>query len=107
MNTKILCVLAYEGEKLIGFKLGYARDSEQFYSWLGGVLPEYHKLGVASELMRQQHDWCAKNQFKKISTKSSNQFSSMIRLNLKYGFKIVGTTTDDDGKVKIIFVKHF
>lgn len=47
------------GEALIGFKLGYALTSKRYYSWLGGVHPEFQRDGVARELMQRQHSWIA------------------------------------------------
>ncbi|WP_338082291.1 hypothetical protein [Fictibacillus enclensis] len=29
--------VAVDGEKMVGYKIGYALNREQFYSWLGGV----------------------------------------------------------------------
>ena len=34
----------------IGFKVGYERDG-YFYSWMGGVLSDYRKKGVAQNLL--------------------------------------------------------
>ncbi|MEQ1724088.1 MAG: GNAT family N-acetyltransferase [Pseudobdellovibrio sp.] len=104
-HTKFFSILVYEGSKLVGFKLGYVRDQVQFYSWLGGVLPEYRGLGLASELMRQQHAWCVEQKFNKIRTHTTNKFPEMISLNLKHGFEIVGTFTSKDRPLKLILEK--
>jgi hypothetical protein len=101
-HAKFFSTLVYEGSKLVGFKLGYVRDQAQFYSWLGGVLPEYRGLGLASELMRQQHAWCREQKFNKIRTHTTNKFPQMISLNLKHGFEIVGTITSKDRPIKLI-----
>lgn len=37
----LLCILAVEGDTLIGFKLGYPHPDDIFYSWLGGVHAAY------------------------------------------------------------------
>lgn len=95
-------LLAYDGDKLIGFKMGFARDNERFYSWSGGVLPEYQNLGVASSLMNLQHDWCKQKGFKVIETRTLNKFADMLRLNLKFGFQITGTISSSGDKLKII-----
>ena len=102
----ILCIEAYDGPKLVGFKIGYALDQDTFYSWLGGVLPEYQQLGVGSELMRQQHQWCTLQKYKKIETKSQNDYVSMIKLNLNFGFRVVGTTSTEAKPLKILLEKY-
>lgn len=41
--------------ELVGFKIGYAMTSKRYYSWLGGVALAQRRLGIARELMAQQH----------------------------------------------------
>lgn len=106
-HTRLFHVLAYENQKLVGFKLGFARDNTRFYSWSGAVLPDYQKLGLAGTMMQRQHLWCAQNKFNIVETRTRNEFSGMIRLNLKNGFKIVGTTIDSAGdRIKLILEKE-
>lgn len=95
-----------EAQKTVGFKLGYATSNKSFYSFLGGVLPEYRKKGLALKMADQQELWCRNNGFKKITTKSMNQFKPMVILNLKNGFEITGTEWDERGKLKILFEKE-
>lgn len=102
---KILLQIAYENQKPVGFKLGYALNQEIFYSWMEAVLPEYRGVGLGSVFMKSQHAWCLEKGFKKIQTKSENQFKQMIRLNLNFGFEIVGTESNKLNKVKILFEK--
>ena len=47
--------LAIEQGRWTGFKLGYRRGADLFYSWLGGVASAARGQGVGSELMRLQH----------------------------------------------------
>lgn len=96
---------AFDVSKLVGFKLGYQHDDETFYSWLGAVDPTYRGLGVASALMKDQHDWCQKQGFIKIQTKTKNNWRDMIILNLRNGFNIVGSYTDEKGEPKLILEK--
>lgn len=102
---KLHGLIAYDGEKPVAFKIGYAINSEVFYSWYGGVLPEYQELGLGSILMKKQHEWCRLKKFGKIQTKSTNSKTQMIHLNLKFGFKIVGVETDANNELKILFEK--
>ena len=46
-NKPILALfIKVEGE-IAGFKLGYEQNDTKFYSWLGGVLPDFRGLGLA------------------------------------------------------------
>lgn len=60
--------LAYEGNALVGCKLGYERQPGHYYSWLGGVHPDFRGRGIAAELMRRQHAWCAAQGYRRVRT---------------------------------------
>ena len=96
-----LCLVALDGERIVGFKLGHSRQGT-YYSWLGGVEPEYRGLGIGSLLMKSMKDWCRSHGYAQIQTKSMNQFPDMIRLNLKHGFDVIGVETEPTGELKIL-----
>ncbi|MBD2715760.1 GNAT family N-acetyltransferase [Microvirga sp. STR05] len=83
--------LAYIGEELVGCKLGYERKPGHYYSWLGGVHPDFRGQGIAAELMRQQHAWCREQGYQHIRTHTYNRWRAMLLLNLRHGFNIIGT----------------
>jgi predicted GNAT superfamily acetyltransferase len=101
----ILFLLAYENDELAGFKIGYQKSETVFYSWLGAVHSAHRRKGIADELMRLQHDWCSKNGYQKIQTKTLNQWKSMLILNLQHGFDILETYRDEKGVLKIVLEK--
>lgn len=90
-------IVAYVDGKPVGFKLGYEKEKKEFYSWLGGVLPECRGIGIAEDLMKAQHQWCKKQGYKKITTQTQNRFKNMLLLNLKEGFEITGTKQSSTG----------
>ncbi|GEN31534.1 hypothetical protein HNQ35_001944 [Cerasibacillus quisquiliarum] len=47
-KQKLLFNLALDGEKLVGYKIGYELDKNKFYSWLGGGDSSYRKQCVIS-----------------------------------------------------------
>ena len=102
---KLLILLAFSGEELVGFKIGYQIDSIKFYSWLGGVKKEFRNQGIADELMKRQHEWCRKNGFQRVQTKTRNWYKPMLILNLKNGFDIVGLHRDKKNEIKIVLEK--
>ena len=104
-NSQTHLLLAYDGSVPVGFKLGFVLPDSTFDSWLGGTIPEYYGLGIASELMAKQHLWAVNNKIKKMKTKSKNHFHEMICLNLKHGFEIVGTETGLNREIKVLFEK--
>ena len=105
-RTQILLCLAFEGEAVVGSKLGYKERAHYFESWRGGVLPSARRRGVASALMKQQHVWAKEQGFRIISTITNNQNAPMLILNLRHGFKIVGTFLDREKHLKVIQQKR-
>lgn len=101
----ILIAQTPEG-KPAGFKIGYRQDPHTFYSWLGGVLPKYRSRGIAAALMEYQHEWAKKLGYRRIQTKTMNRWRSMLVLNIKSGFDVIGTYLGTDGTVRIILEKH-
>ncbi|QNH61507.1 GNAT family N-acetyltransferase [Hymenobacter sediminicola] len=89
--------VAFIGEELVGCKLGYERKPGHYYSWLGGVHPDFRGQGIAAELMRQQHAWCREQGYHRIRTQTYNRWRAMLLLNLRHGFDIVGTVQGSHG----------
>ncbi|MGE0173791.1 MAG: GNAT family N-acetyltransferase [Oligoflexales bacterium] len=106
-HAKFHLFLGCVEDKPVGFKLGYERDGSTFYSWLGGVLHEYRGLGIASDLMREQHRWCIEQGYSKVQTKTENRFKDMLLLNIKHGFDVMGTEVSDRGVLKTLLEKRF
>ena len=96
-RTGLQTQLAVVNEQVVGCKLGYERKPRQFYSWLGAVHPEFRGQGIASELMRRQHDWCRRQNHQTIRTQTYNQWREMLVLNLRFGFDIIGTVQGKRG----------
>ncbi len=101
----IFTVLAFQNQQLIAFKLGYQEDAHIFYSWIGGVSASYRRRGVAKALAQRQEIWAKERGFKRLRTKSKNQFKPMMIFNLNNGFDIVDTEVGRKNELKIVFEK--
>jgi predicted GNAT superfamily acetyltransferase len=104
-KPQLLVITAMKGKKVIGYKIGYAIANNKFYSWLGGVDTNYRKHGVASMLMEKQHQYLKGNGYNIVQTKTMNKWRSMLVLNIKNGFDVIGTYRDEKGLHKIILEK--
>ncbi|NUM60131.1 MAG: GNAT family N-acetyltransferase [Bdellovibrionaceae bacterium] len=106
-HSKFYLLLAFIENTPVAFKLGYDLNKNEFYSWLGGVIPEYRGLGIAADLMKKQHEWCQMNGYSKVQTKTQNRFREMLLLNIRFGFDIIGYHMSNEGGPKIILEKYF
>jgi predicted GNAT superfamily acetyltransferase len=105
MPTLLTNIAQVEGQ-IVGFKMGYAIDDTIFYSWLGGVDEAYRGQNIAATLMAMQHDWCRTHGYKTVRTKTLNRWRNMLILNIKQGFEITETYTDERGVLKIVLEKN-
>ncbi len=91
-KNKPLVLIACHNNQPAGFKVAYALTEEPdvLYSWLGGVLPDFRRQGIAEKLMKEQHRQAKENGFTAVETKSyPGLFPAMMQLNYKYGFKLI------------------
>ena len=65
-----LSLISNIGDIPVGFKIGYYRYRDgSFYSWVGGVIPNFRKNGVAHQLSNCQESWAENNGYSYIRMK--------------------------------------
>ncbi|MBM73820.1 MAG: GNAT family N-acetyltransferase [Proteobacteria bacterium] len=97
----LLTCLAFEDDRLVGFKIGFEERPHYFESWRGGVLQSHRGQGIAKKLLENQHEWCKNKGFRIVTTITNNTNISMLIVNLRGGFEIVGTIFDRRNHVKV------
>jgi ribosomal protein S18 acetylase RimI-like enzyme len=88
-------LIAMIDNKPAGFKVGYYAD-DHFYSWVGGVVPEYRRLGLALKLATVQEEIVKNSGVSRIRMKTRNRFRGMLLFALQRGFYI--TDVDQRGE---------
>ena len=85
-----LALVAHWDGELAGFKVGYQSElPEQFYSWMGGVRPEFRRKGIATALAAEQERWAKEAGFRAVFFKTRNRFPGMIQFGIARGYKVV------------------
>lgn len=103
-NDAMILVALFDGDP-VGFKIGHrAADGQAFESWLGGVRPDRRRLGVATRLMNEQHQRAWDKGYRRIRTKTLNDWPEMLIKNLRAGFRVTGTQDSSRG-LKILLEK--
>lgn len=82
-----LLLVAYEDDRAMGFKAGYEREG-YFYSWMGGVHPDFRRKGVALALAEAQEAWARKQGYSSVTFKTRNRLKAMLCFALQRGFNI-------------------
>jgi GNAT superfamily N-acetyltransferase len=92
----IILVAELEGGEIIGFKAGYEReDNGSFYSWIGGVRPEWRKEGVAESLLHGMEVWARAQGYKTLRFNTLNRHRNMLHFGIKHGFNIINFTAHE------------
>lgn len=104
-SKKYLALAAIHNKTWMGFKLGYALDNETFYSWMGGVLLNFRRQGVAQALATYQEEWLIKNGYKTLKMKTRNTHKAMLIFAIKNGFFITGVKSKEKIKDYRIFLE--
>ncbi len=106
-DVKHLVLTAYLNSKPVGFKIGYATPTKQnFYSWMGGVLPKYRQLEIATKLFEFQERWIIRAGFQRILVKTRYKHIAMIKLLQKYGFIRIGIIPyDPNEETRVLYEK--
>jgi len=102
----ILQMIARVNERPVGFFLGFELKPEIFFAWFYGVLPEFRRQGIASQLMDAVHDWARQNGYEALRFECHNQHRPMLHLAIALGYDIVGMRWDSTrGDNLVIFEK--
>ena len=102
----VLQMLASVGGRPVGFFLGFELKPDTFFAWFYGVLPDFRRQGIASQLMEGVHSWVRLHEYESIRFECHNQHRPMLHLAIALGYDIVGIRWDPDrGDNLVIFEK--
>jgi len=102
----ILQLIARVEGREVGFFLGFELKPTVFFAWFYGVLPDYRRQGIASQLMDAVHSWARQHEYESIRFECHNQHRPMQHLAIALGYDIVGIRWDPDrGDNLVIFEK--
>ncbi len=98
----ILQLIARLGEEPVGFFIGFELKPTVYFSWFYGVLPEYRRQGIASQLMEAVHSWARMNDYEQVRFECHNQHRPMLHLAIALGYDIVGIRWDSDRNANLV-----
>jgi GNAT superfamily N-acetyltransferase len=102
----ILQMVARIKDRPVGFFLGFELKPSVFYSWFYGVLPDFRRQGIASQLMDAVHSWARHEDYESIRCECHNRHRPILQLLIDLGYDIVGLRWDPDrGDNLVIFEK--
>lgn len=89
-----LTLLARVSERPVGFWIGFELKPGMFYHWLGAVLSDFRRQGVARQLHEAQQAWAKDHGYEYIRCECMNHQREFIHFALEVGYDIVGVRWD-------------
>jgi GNAT superfamily N-acetyltransferase len=86
----------------VGFFLGFELKPTTFFAWLYGVLPDFRRKGIATQLMEGVHAWAGQHDYGSIRFECQNDHRPMLHLAIELGYDIVGIRWDPDRSSNLV-----
>ena len=103
----VLTLIASLDERPVGFFAGFELKPTVYFAWLYGVLVEFRRQGIASQLMDAVHVWAVEHDYDAIRLECHNQHRPMLHMTIGQQYDIVGIRWDPDrGDNLVIFEKQ-
>ncbi|MEZ0265810.1 MAG: GNAT family N-acetyltransferase [Phycisphaerae bacterium] len=101
----LIALIAHLEGNPVGYKVGYRENPGLFYSWTGGVLPDYRTFGVARRMQDYQHGLLRGRGYRAVAFSTFNKFREMLLFGLSTGFVPVGVDLKPENEIAIKFRK--
>jgi GNAT superfamily N-acetyltransferase len=103
----VLQLMARVDGRPVGLFLGFELKPSVYFAWFYGVLPDFRRQGIASQLMDAVHSWAEQNAYQSVRMECNNQHRPILHLAIAHGYDIVGIRWDPDrGDNLVIFEKR-
>jgi GNAT superfamily N-acetyltransferase len=90
----ILQLIARLQDRPVGFFLGFELKPTVYFAWFYGVIPEFRRQGIASQLMEAVHSWVRQHEYESVRMECLNQHRPMLHLAISHEYDIVGLRWD-------------
>ena len=85
----VMFLVAYLGEREVGYKVGYGEDRKTYYSAKGGVLEGYRRQGIARALLHRMEDEARNMGYRRLAFDTfPNLHLGMTVLGLVEGYRV-------------------
>jgi GNAT superfamily N-acetyltransferase len=78
----------------VGFIIGFELTPTTYFCWVCGVLPDYRRHGIATQLIQAQGAWAVEHDYALIRFECNNQHRPMLHVAITEGYDLVGIRWD-------------
>ena len=90
----VCMIVAMLDDRHVGFAVGFEIMPSTFFCWLIGIHPDYHRQGIATQLVQGLHAWAKDEDYHMIRFECQNQHRPMLHLAITEGYDLVGIRWD-------------
>jgi GNAT superfamily N-acetyltransferase len=102
----VLQMIARIKDRPVGFFMGFELKPTAFFAWFYGVLPDFRRQGIATQLMEAVHEWAREQEYESVRLECHNSARPMLHLAIALGYIVAGIRWDPDrGDNLVIFEK--
>ena len=102
----VLQMIAWIKDRPVGFFMGFELKPSAFFAWFYGVLPDFRRQGIATQLMEAVHEWARDHEYESVRLECHNSARSMLHLAIALDYIVAGIRWDPDrGDNLVIFEK--
>jgi len=90
----VTMMVAMVEDRHVGFIIGFELMPMTFFSWICGVLPDFRRQGISTQLIQAQQAWAQDNEYATIRFECNNQHRPMLHVAISEGYDLVGIRWD-------------
>jgi GNAT superfamily N-acetyltransferase len=101
-RRNVLILVAQLERRPVGFLTAMELKPDTHFGWLCGVLPEFRRMGIASQLMEAQEAWVREQGYEIIRFECYNRHRPMLHTAITHGCNIVGIRWDSQHQDNLV-----
>ena len=105
-RPNILCFVARLENNAVGFYIGFELKPAVHFAWNVGVVPDFRRVGVASQLMQAAQAWAKEQGYISIRFECNNTHRPMLHFGISENYEIVGIRWDPDTAQNLVIFER-
>ena len=102
----VAVMIASLDERPVGFLIGFELSPTTYFIWMCGVLPDFRRAGIATQLVAGQEAWARDQHYGTLRFECNNQHRPMLHVAIQEGYDLVGMRWDTESAANVaIFEK--
>ncbi|MEK6799093.1 MAG: GNAT family N-acetyltransferase [Planctomycetota bacterium] len=102
----VTMMVAVVEDQHVGFIVGFELMPTTFFCWVCGVLPDFRRAGIATQLIQAQHAWAHDHGYGTVRFECNNQHRPMLHVAIREGYDLVGIRWDTASGANVVIFER-